>query len=94
MTDKGVYTALYDNSAYAGKVVKYLEDMEEMHNIPLVLQQQTEFKIGDSPYFLSTSELNEEMQQWRIDSIHKWRKVESEARAALRYVGDTLMPRY
>jgi hypothetical protein len=94
MTSPGVYTALYDNSAYIGKVIKYLEDMEEMHDIPLILQQKTEFKMGDSPYFISTSKLNEEMQQWRIDSIFKWRKVESEANAALRYVSETLMPRY
>ena len=93
MTSPGLYTALYDNASYAYKVIKHLQDMEEMHNIPLILQQQTAFKIDDSPYFISTSELNEEMKQWRDDSVRKWRKVESEAKAALGYVGDTLFPR-
>ena len=94
MTSPGLYTALYDNASYAWKVIKHLQDMDDMHNIPQILQQpQSTFKMDDSPYFKSTSKLNEEMKQWREDSIHKWWKVESEAKAALKYVGDTLMPR-
>lgn len=94
MTPPGLYTALYDNVSYAYKIIKYLQDMEDMYNIPQILQRpQSDFKIDDSPHFKNISELNEEMKQWREDSIHKWWKVESESKAALRYVGNTLMPR-